>query len=82
MIPFIKKEFITFNETLYYVIEIVRMSDNPDVEKLKENYNQKINDVESKVADVTVMKETVTGITTKLEADLSKFVLQLRYHIF
>ena len=36
MIPFIKKEFITFNNTLYYIVEIVRIDDNPIVENLKE----------------------------------------------
>jgi hypothetical protein len=33
---FIKKEFITFNNTLYYVVKIVRVDDNPIVENLKE----------------------------------------------
>jgi hypothetical protein len=33
---FIKKEFITFNNTLYYIVKIVRVSDNPIVENLKE----------------------------------------------
>jgi len=47
MIPFIKKEFITFNNTLYYIIEIVRMDDNPNVEILKENWH----------ADIVLKKE-------------------------
>lgn len=33
---FIKKEFITFNNTLYYIIKIVRIDDNPIVDDLKE----------------------------------------------
>lgn len=33
---FIKKEFITFNNTLYYIVKIVRVDDNPIVENLKE----------------------------------------------
>lgn len=33
---FIKKEFITFNNTLYYIVKIVRIDDNPIVENLKE----------------------------------------------
>jgi len=33
---FIRKEFITFNNTLYYIIKIVRIDDNPIVENLKE----------------------------------------------
>ena len=33
---FIKKEFITFNNTLYYIMKIVRIDDNPIVENLKE----------------------------------------------
>lgn len=33
---FIKKEFITFNNTLYYIVKTVRVSDNPNVENLKE----------------------------------------------
>ena len=33
---FIRKEFITFNNTLYYVIKTVRMDDKPIVENLKE----------------------------------------------
>jgi hypothetical protein len=33
---FIKKEFITFNNTLYYIVKVVRMDDNPIVENLKE----------------------------------------------
>ena len=36
MIHFIKKEFITFNNTLYYIVKIVRIDDNPNVENLKE----------------------------------------------
>ena len=33
---FIRKEFITFNNTLYYIVKIVRMDDKPIVENLKE----------------------------------------------
>lgn len=33
---FIRKEFITFNNTLYYIVKIVRIDDNPIVENLKE----------------------------------------------
>jgi hypothetical protein len=33
---FIKKEFITFNNTLYYIVKIVREDDRPIVENLKE----------------------------------------------
>ena len=33
---FINKEFITFNNSLYYVVKIVKMDDNPIVENLKE----------------------------------------------
>jgi hypothetical protein len=33
---FIKKELITFNDTLYYIVKIVRVNDNPIVENLKE----------------------------------------------
>lgn len=33
---FIKKEFITFNNTLYYIVKIIRVDDNPIVENLKE----------------------------------------------
>jgi hypothetical protein len=33
---FIRKEFITFNSTLYYIVKIVRIDDNPIVENLKE----------------------------------------------
>jgi len=33
---FIKKEFITFNNTLYYIVKIVREDDKPNVENLKE----------------------------------------------
>jgi hypothetical protein len=33
---FIKKDFITFNNTLYYIVKIVRVDDNPIVENLKE----------------------------------------------
>jgi len=33
---FIKKEFVTFNDTLYYIVKIVRVNDNPIVENLKE----------------------------------------------
>ena len=33
---FIRKEFITFNNTLYYIVKIVRIDDNPNVENLKE----------------------------------------------
>lgn len=54
MIPFIKKEFITFNDTLYYIVEIIRMDDkivqidgNPNVENLKENLH----------ADIVLKKE-------------------------
>ena len=47
MIPFIKKEFITFNNTLYYIVEVVRMDDNPNVENLKENWH----------ADIVLKKE-------------------------
>jgi hypothetical protein len=36
MMHFIKKEFITFNNTLYYIVKIVRIEDNPIVENLKE----------------------------------------------
>ena len=36
MIHFLKKEFITFNNTLYYILKIVRIDDNPIVENLKE----------------------------------------------
>ena len=54
MIPFIKKEFITFNDTLYYIVEIIRMDDkivqidgNINVENLKENWH----------ADIVLKKE-------------------------
>jgi len=47
MIPFIKKEFITFNNTLYYIVEIVRVDDNPIVENLKERLQ----------ADIVLKKE-------------------------
>ncbi len=33
---FIRKEFITFNNTLYYTVKIVRVDDRPIVENLKE----------------------------------------------
>ena len=33
---FITKQFITFNNTLYYVVKTVRMDDNPIIEDLKE----------------------------------------------
>lgn len=33
---FIRKEFITFNNTLYYIVKIIRIDDNPIVENLKE----------------------------------------------
>lgn len=33
---FIRREFITFNNTLYYIVKIVRIDDNPNVENLKE----------------------------------------------
>jgi len=33
---FIKKEFITFNNTLYYIMRIIREDDKPIVENLKE----------------------------------------------
>jgi hypothetical protein len=33
---FIKKDFITFNNTLYYIVKIVRVDDKPIVENLKE----------------------------------------------
>jgi hypothetical protein len=47
MIPFIKKEFITFNNTLYYIVEVIRIEHNPDVEKFKENLH----------ADIVLKKE-------------------------
>jgi hypothetical protein len=47
MIPFIRKEFITFNNTLYYIVEIIRMDDNPNVEVVKENLH----------ADIVLKKE-------------------------
>ena len=47
MIPFIKKEFITFNDTLYYIVEIIRIDHNPDVEDVKENLH----------ADIVLKKE-------------------------
>jgi len=54
MIPFIKKEFITFNETLYYIVKIIRMDDkiihkdgNINVEDVKENLH----------ADIVLKKE-------------------------
>jgi hypothetical protein len=47
MIHFLKKEFITFNNTLYYIIKIVRVDDNPIVENLKENLQ----------ADIVLKKE-------------------------
>ena len=54
MIPFIKKEFITFNDTLYYIVEIVRtdakvlqIDGNLNVENLKENLH----------ADIVLKKE-------------------------
>lgn len=33
---FIKKELITFQDKLYYVVKIVRESDKPNVDNLKE----------------------------------------------
>jgi len=33
---FIKKEFITFNNILYYIVKVVREDDRPIVENLKE----------------------------------------------
>jgi hypothetical protein len=33
---FIRKEFLTFNNTLYYIVKIVREDDRPIVENLKE----------------------------------------------
>lgn len=33
---FIRKEFINFNNTLYYIVKTVRMDDRPIVENLKE----------------------------------------------
>ena len=33
---FIRKEFLTFNNTLYYIVKIVRIDDKPIVENLKE----------------------------------------------
>ena len=33
---FLRKEFITFNNTLYYIVKIVRLDDRPIVENLKE----------------------------------------------
>jgi hypothetical protein len=36
MMHFIKKEFITFNNTLYYIVKVVRIDDKPIVENLKE----------------------------------------------
>jgi len=33
---FIRKEFITFNNTLHYIVKVVRMDDKPIVENLKE----------------------------------------------
>jgi hypothetical protein len=54
MIPFIKKEFITFNDTLYYIVEIIRIDDkiinkdgNINVEDVKENLH----------ADIVLKKE-------------------------
>ena len=54
MIPFIKKEFITFNDILYYIVEIIRMDDkiickdgNINVEGVKENLH----------ADIVLKKE-------------------------
>ena len=47
MIHFLKKEFITFNNTLYYTVKIVRVDDNPIVENLKENLQ----------ADIVLKKE-------------------------
>jgi hypothetical protein len=54
MIPFIRKEFITFNDTLYYIVEIVRadakilqIDGNLNVENLKENLH----------ADIVLKKE-------------------------
>ena len=73
MIPFIKKEFITFNETLYYVIEIVRMSDNPNVENLKQfcikdtnNRNCQLvaNDLEYDTSDIDQYYNKTTKLKT------------------
>ena len=54
MIPFIKKEFITFNDILYYIVEVVRIDDkiiykdgNINVEDVKENLH----------ADIVLKKE-------------------------
>ena len=33
---FIRKEFITFNNNLYYIVKVVKIDDNPIVENLKE----------------------------------------------
>lgn len=33
---FIRKEFITFNNGLYYIVRIIRIDDNPNIESLKE----------------------------------------------
>jgi hypothetical protein len=33
---FIRKEFLTFNDTLYYIIRIIKEEDNPIVDNLKE----------------------------------------------
>jgi hypothetical protein len=33
---FIKKEFIEFNNVLYYIVKLVREDDNPIVDSLKE----------------------------------------------
>jgi len=33
---FIRKEFITFNNSLYYIVKVVRMDENPIVDDLKE----------------------------------------------
>ena len=54
MIPFIKKELITFNDILYYIVEVVRIDDkiiykdgNINVEDVKENLH----------ADIVLKKE-------------------------
>jgi hypothetical protein len=33
---FIRKEFLTFNDTLYYIMRIIKEEDNPIVDNLKE----------------------------------------------
>jgi hypothetical protein len=54
MIHFLKKELINFNDTLYYIVEIIRMDDkivykdgNTNVENVKENLH----------ADIVLKKE-------------------------